>query len=80
MSNVVRRAFRQWSYRAQADHAASVLRLFRLGLRFDCYVSPSAFVYYPQKIRLARGVQIHPQAMLNYRSNYSHYAVNIIIE
>jgi len=36
-------------------------------------------VYYGRKIRLARGVQIHDGAMLNYRSGRGPYSINLTI-
>ena len=70
MPDSLRRLARQFLYIRQADARASRLAMFRLALQYDCYVSSQALVYCPEKIELARGVQIHPGAMLNYRSNF----------
>ncbi len=79
MPDSLRRLARQFLYIRQADARASRLAMFRLALQYDCYVSSQALVYCPEKIELARGVQIHPGAMLNYRSNFETYAINIRI-
>ena len=64
----LRRLLRQVSYWSAQDRPASRLRKLRLGLRYDCYVSARADIYYPDRIRLATGVSISAGAMLNYRS------------
>lgn len=79
MTNALRRLVRQFAYTSQADARASRLAMFRLALRYDCYVSSQSLVYCPEKVELARGVQIHPWAMLNYRSNFGTHAINIRI-
>lgn len=79
MLDTVRRIVRQISYSQYADARASRLAMWKLALRYDCYVSPEALVYYPEKVELARGVQIHPWTMLNYRSNYGTHERNIRI-
>ena len=79
MTNVWLRFARQFSYASKADARASRFSLCRLALRYDCYVSSQALLYYPDKIELARGVQIHPGTMLNYRSNYETHSINIRI-
>jgi acetyltransferase-like isoleucine patch superfamily enzyme len=62
------RMLRQFSFWWSQDRQASALRKLRLGLRYDCYVSRLAHVYYPGRIRLAKNVIISEGAMLNYRS------------
>lgn len=79
MFDMIRRPLRQVAYSRMADRRASRMALWRLALKHDCYVSPDALIYYPKKIELARGVQIHPGAMLNYRSNYPTFSRNICI-
>ena len=72
------RALRQFSFWWSQDRPASSLGKLRLGLRYDCYVSPQAHVYFPGRIRLAEGVSISEGAMLNYRSG-SGKGVNLSI-
>ena len=79
MRDAVRRLARNISRPRQLDNRASRFAMWKLALKYDCFVSSEAFVCYPEKIELARGVQIHPGAMLNYRSNYDRYASNIRI-
>jgi acetyltransferase-like isoleucine patch superfamily enzyme len=79
MAHLWRPLARQFTYARRADARASRFATWKLALRYDCWVSPEALVYYPTKIELARGVQIHPGAMLNYRSNYGTHSVNIRI-
>ena len=53
--------------------------MLRLAIKYDCYVSPDALIYEADKIELARGVQIHAGAMLNYRSRFENHPLNIRI-
>lgn len=57
----------------------SVWRLFYYRIKFDCFISRNAKIYYPAKIKLSRNVRIYDDAILNYRSNYSNYTKNIEI-
>jgi acetyltransferase-like isoleucine patch superfamily enzyme len=75
----LRRMFRQLDYRRMGDRQASRLAKLRLGLRYDAFVSPEAFVYYPEKIQLAPRVYIHPRVTLNYRSGHKGPSPNIVI-
>jgi acetyltransferase-like isoleucine patch superfamily enzyme len=61
------------------DRPASRFRKFALGLRYDCYVSPRADIYYPERVRLAPDVSISEGAMLNYRSGREGPATNIVL-
>ena len=73
------RLYHQVSFRRSADRPASAFRKLRLGLQYDCLVSLRAEVYYPERIELASGVQIHPRAILNYRSGSGQRTPNLII-
>jgi acetyltransferase-like isoleucine patch superfamily enzyme len=70
---------RQFGYWRTEDRATSRLQKLALGLRYDCHISPHARVYYAQRIRLARGVNISDGAILNYRSGMGSREVNLVI-
>ncbi len=76
---VVKRLLRQFAYRRAADRPLSRLGKFLLGWRYDSYVSPQADVYYADRIRLGRNVQIGPGAMLNFRSGHGGTGTNLEI-
>lgn len=76
---MLKRIYRQFYYRWSKDQPISRLRKLILSLRYDCYLSPKAFVYYPGKIRLGRNVQIYERAMLNFKSGYDHHQINLTI-
>lgn len=76
---MLKRLFRQFSFWRAEDRSVSRLRKLALGLRYDCYVSPRARVYHPERIRLARGVNISDGAMLNFRSGIGKGQVNLVI-
>lgn len=76
---VLRRFARQIALRQLQDRQASRLSKFALGLKFDCYVSSKANIYYPERIRLARDVVISEGATLNYRSGWNQSTPNLVI-
>lgn len=76
---VLRRVWRQFEYRGMADREASRLRKLLLGWQYDCFVSPHAHVYYPDRIQLGRRVHIHPRVTLNYRSGMSRHTPSIVL-
>ena len=78
MSSLVRRLFHQLTSH-RLEKRTSRFRLFRMALSYDCTISGDAAIYHPQKIQLARGVQIHPHAIVNYRSNFQTHSVNVRI-
>lgn len=76
---MLRRLARQFALWRTQDRRASRLRKFRIGLRYDCYVSPRAAVFYPERIQLARDVNIADGAMLNFRSGHRDGGINLLI-
>jgi serine acetyltransferase len=76
---VLKRVAHQFLYWRSTDRRASRLRKLRMGLRYDCYVSPRADVYYPERIQLARDVRIAEGAMLNFRSGLGGNGTNLVI-
>lgn len=76
---MIRRVFRQWGFRRAADRPSSWFAKLRLAWRSDCYVSPRAQVYYPERIQLGRNVQICDRAMLNFRSRSGATTPNLVI-
>jgi acetyltransferase-like isoleucine patch superfamily enzyme len=76
---VLRRIYRQFHYRWTKDWQASWLTKLLLSWRYDCYVSLGAGVYHPRKIRLGRNVQIYERTLLNFRSGYDKFDVNLEI-
>lgn len=76
---MLKRIARQFALMLMQDRAASRFRKLVLGLKFDCYVSSKANVYYPSRIQLARDVVISEETMLNYRSGRKGPTPNLII-
>jgi acetyltransferase-like isoleucine patch superfamily enzyme len=64
----VRRLLRQVYYRLRAERPASWWGKFMLAWRYDCHVSPRAYVYQPRRIRLAKDVEVQDRALLNFHS------------
>lgn len=68
MIAVLRRIYHQLYYRRTQDRPASRWAKLRLGFRYDCFVSPRAYIYQPGRIVLARDVQISERATIGFRS------------
>ena len=74
-----RRLYHQISYAINADNEAGRFKKMSLAMRYDCYISKRAQIYYPTKIRLNKNVVISQHALLNYRSGYDNFEYNIEI-
>ncbi|MCC7032964.1 MAG: acyltransferase [Acidobacteria bacterium] len=76
---ILKKLYHQWYFHRSLDHPASRIASLHLAWRSDAYVSPRASVYYPGRVVLGRGAEIHDYAMLNYRSGPGGAAPNLFI-
>lgn len=79
MLNIARKAIRQMGYRRLMDRPVSIWQKVYLGMKYDCYISLRADIFYPERIVLARGSEVHPHAMLNFKSSQSSHSPSIYI-
>jgi len=76
---MIRRLYHQLCYLKSRDRKASIAAKVYMRLKYDCYISLRANIYYFKKIQLGKNVFINENTLLNFRSGYDNYEKNIVI-
>lgn len=77
--DVLKRLYRQFYYSRPVSDRAGALRIIIARLKYDCYISLRADIQHIGRIEFGRNSRVFHHAVLNFKSDFPEYAVNIRI-
>lgn len=76
---MLKKLYHQLFYYRSNQIRASILTKYIMRLKYDCYISLKADIYYSDKVKLGRDVSVYQNVLLNFKSGYHNHKTNIDI-